>query len=148
MDLIASLDGNCAEPGHALTGTTPLHADAVQPEIPGYVYVTQVSHNHDGKASLFGGGHYRRSHMKQAFVGENLETGKRMTVQEPEVHSIDYHFDLDGEAPVSAPAILCYRTQMFTTRSKVAVVSGIQSGKPELLGLYDGLGHPLERIWK
>ena len=73
---MAKMGGNCGEPGHGLTGTTPLHAAcAEEPEIPAIVYVSEVSHNFQGKAYCYGGGHYRRSHVKQALVGRSEETG-------------------------------------------------------------------------
>lgn len=39
--------------------------------------------------------------------------------------------------------VLCFRTQIFITRSDVVLVSGIQRGEPEIVGRYDSLGNPL-----
>lgn len=44
------------EPGHGLTGTTPLHAVADLAEEPAIAYVSEVSHLWNGKAYVFGGG--------------------------------------------------------------------------------------------
>ena len=41
------------------------------------------------------------------------------------------------------PAVMAFRTQFFVTRSRVAVVKGLSSGKPELAGLYSALGEPV-----
>ena len=38
---------------------------------------------------------------------------------------------------------MSFRTQFFVTRSRVAVVKGLSSGKPELAGLYSALGEPV-----
>ena len=39
---IRKLGGHQGEPGHALTGTTPLHAVLDLPEIPALVYVSEI----------------------------------------------------------------------------------------------------------
>ena len=61
----------------------------------------------------------------------------------PDDSSIDYHFELQQNCPVSAAAVMAFRTQFFVTRSRVAVVKGLSSGKPELAGLYSALGEPV-----
>ncbi|MGU4934810.1 YhfX family PLP-dependent enzyme, partial [Escherichia coli] len=58
--------------------------------------------------------------------------------------SIDYTLPLAGEHPVSSAVVLCFRTQIFITRSDVVLVSGIHHGEPEIVGRYDSLGNPLE----
>ncbi|MDN4592478.1 hypothetical protein NWF35_00825 [Polycladomyces subterraneus] len=40
---------------------------------------------------------------------------------------------------------MAFRTQVFVTRSDVAVVKGLSSGKPELVGIYDSLGKEISR---
>ncbi len=42
--------------------------------------------------------------------------------------SIDYTPPLAGEFPVSSAVVLCFRTQIFVTRSDVVLVSGIHRG--------------------
>ena len=46
------------EPGHGLTGTTPLHAVDDLVEDPAVAYVSEVSHLWNGRAYVFGGGLY------------------------------------------------------------------------------------------
>ena len=147
IPLISELHGTSGEPGHGLTGTTPLHKHSQQVEIPAYVYVSEVSHKFDGKSYCYGGGHYRRGHMENALVGNDLDNAVRTRVVAPDDDSIDYHFELEDKLPVGECVILAFRTQVFTVRSQVAIVSGIQSGRPELLGLYSPLGEKLERNW-
>lgn len=70
LPMLAGLGATHGEPGHALTGTTPLHAiDPQQPERPAYVYVTEVAHLlADGRPALHGGGFYPRSGVKSALI--------------------------------------------------------------------------------
>ena len=61
IPMIAAAGGTHGEPGHGLTGTTPYHAGHPDAEErPGYLYVSEVSHNLGDKAYCYGGGHYRR----------------------------------------------------------------------------------------
>ena len=148
LPLLARLGATHGEPGHALTGTTPLHAlDPHQPERPAYVYVTEVAHTlSDGRPALHGGGFYPRAGMKDALL---YRTGLRLHVQEMPAENIDYYRLLSAPAPGRAEvragdtAVLAFRTQIFVTRSNVAVVSGLSSGTPKLTGLYDPLGRAL-----
>ncbi|HDI6013520.1 TPA: YhfX family PLP-dependent enzyme, partial [Escherichia coli] len=45
--------------------------------------------------------------------------------------------------PVSSAVVLCFRTQIFVTRSDVVLLSGIHRGEPEIVGRYDSLGNSL-----
>ncbi|PWM36313.1 MAG: amino-acid racemase [Clostridiales bacterium] len=139
---IAAAGGTHGEPGHGLSGTTPLHAAADQEEIPAIVYLSEVSHNLDGKAYCYGGGHYRRSHVSQALIG-GLQSGRIVGVTPPTDESIDYHFGLSGECPVSESVVMAFRTQIFVTRSRVALVEGISRGEPAISGIYTAQGQPI-----
>ena len=132
--------GNCGEPGHGLTGTTPMHAVCDMEETPCIVYVSEISHNFEGKAYCYGGGHYRRSHMKYALVGRNLKNAQKMEVLPPSLESIDYHFELEKECEIGVAAVMAFRFQIFVTRSDVVIMEGIHKGKPEIVGVYDSLG--------
>ncbi len=57
---------------------------------------------------------------------------------------IDYTLALAGEYPVSSAVVLCFRTQIFISRSDVVLVSGIHHGEPEIVGRDDSLGNPQE----
>lgn len=143
LPLLARYGATHGEPGHALTGTTPLHAtDRDQPERPAYVYVSEVAHTlADGRPALFGGGFYARAGIRSALIPR---TGARLTVQDAPAENIDYYRLLaPGDARVGDTAVLAFRTQIFVTRSNVAVVSGLSAGTPKLNGLYDPLGRPL-----
>ena len=58
VQALAEAGATQIEPGHGLTGTTPLHAVEDLPEIPAVVYLTEVSHLAGGEAFCFGGGLY------------------------------------------------------------------------------------------
>jgi predicted amino acid racemase len=149
LALLARHGATHAEPGHALTGTTPLHAvDTHQPERPAYVYVTEVAHTlADGRPAVLGGGFYPRARIKQALLPRS---GARLAVQDAPAENIDYYRLLDVPATPDAArigdtAVLAFRTQIFVTRSNVAVVAGLSRGTPRLCGLYDALGRALDQ---
>lgn len=133
--------GNCGEPGHGLTGTTPLHACNEAEELPSVVYVSEISHNFAGTAYCYGGGHYRRSHVTNVLTGRSFETAEKLKVIPPTNESIDYHFGISKECPVGDTAVMAFRFQIFVTRSDVALVKGIAKGKPQIVGIYDSLGN-------
>ncbi|GAA1371141.1 alanine racemase [Streptomyces beijiangensis] len=144
LPLLAELGATHGEPGHSLTGTTPLHArDPHQPEKPAYVYVSEVAHTlADGRPAIYGGGFYARAGIKDALLPR---TGLRLPVQDAPAENIDYYRLLDAPGPgadvqAGDTAVLAFRTQIFVTRSKVAVVAGLSTGAPRLAGLYDSLG--------
>ncbi|MFH9488636.1 alanine racemase [Streptomyces halstedii] len=147
LPLLAELGATHGEPGHALTGTTPLHAlDPGQPEKPAYVYVSEVAHTlDDGRPAIHGGGFYSRSRIRGALLPR---TGTRLGVRPAPAENIDYYRLLDpperaSDVRVGDTALLAFRTQIFVTRSTVAVVSGLSSGTPRLNGLYDSHGRAL-----
>lgn len=148
IPLLKQLGVTHGEPGHALTGTTPLHAYEKQPEIPSMVYVSEVSHIYDGRAYVYGGGHYRRSRAEGALVGSSFDSMVENVLEIDPIspENIDYYGALvmkNRPAAIGDTAIFSYRTQIFVTRSHVALVEGIQNGKPRLVGVYDNLGKKL-----
>lgn len=144
IPLIKEIGGTQGEPGHALTGTTPLHAKLDLPEKPAMVYVSEVSHNLDGRAYFYGGGYYRRGHLGSALIRNN-ESLVTDTVEPFSDENIDYYLSTTNEHPVGSTVIAAFRTQIFVTRSDVAVVSGIQKGTPKVEGIYDSLGNLIRR---
>lgn len=137
--------GTHGEPGHGLTGTTPLHATRDEVEIPSIVYVSEISHNLDDSSYCYGGGYYRRSNTMNAFVGSNIENAKKLEFQTPSLESIDYYLGLTGNANIGDTVVFANRSQIFVTRSHVAVVKGIQNGNLEVVGIYDSLGSQIGR---
>ncbi len=144
VGLVSSLGGTHMEPGHGLTGTTPYHAacDQVEERVA-YAYVSEVSHNLADRGYCYGGGHYRRGHLSHALVGSSLDDARWVGATPPTDESIDYHFELSESCCVKDGVLMCFRTQVFVTRSEVAVVSGLSEGSPKLEGIYDSQGHRL-----
>lgn len=132
------------EPGHGLSGTTPLHAFNEASELPCVMYVSEVSHALKDKSECYGGGHYRRSNVENALVGSNLSDLKLTRVIPPDLESIDYHFGLDGRLGVNDTVLMAFRFQIFVTRSTVCIVKGVQCGEPEILGFFTSVGGRLE----
>ncbi|AEE92154.1 putative amino acid racemase [Tepidanaerobacter acetatoxydans Re1] len=145
IPLLKELGVTCGEPGHAFTGTTPLHVKALEPEKSAIVYVTEVSHVDGNRAYVFGGGFYPRSKMKKAYIPDQK---RLLDVEELPPESIDYYSAVitdECNLHVGDTAIYSFRTQIFVTRSKVAVVKGIQSGNPKLLGVFNSLGDEISK---
>ena len=144
IPFIKRIGGSQGEPGHALTGTTPLHAVENLVEKPAMVYVSEVSHQFKGQSYIFGGGYYRRGHLNHVLLadGKTRSLAKACSFSN---ESIDYYLGLEKEWPIGLTTIMSFRTQVFVTRSEVAVVKGIQSGKPEIVGIYDSQGKLMRR---
>jgi len=140
IEKIYTCGGTHGEPGHGLTGTTPLHSIRDEVEIPSIVYVSEISHNLDDSCYCYGGGYYRRSNTENALVGKTVESAKKFIFEKPSLESIDYYLELKGKANVGDTTVIASRSQIFVTRSHVAVVKGIQKGNPEIVGIYDSLG--------
>lgn len=149
IPLIKEIGGTHGEPGHAFTGTMPINADIDQIEVPSIVYVSEISHIFDGKAYAYGGGYYRRGHVKKALVGKNLEESLNnvLNAQKLTPTNIDYYgaLEIDNKnVNVGDTVIYAFRTQIFVTRSEVALVKGIKGGNPKLIGIYDSLGNRIK----
>lgn len=145
LPLLASFGVTHAEPGHALTGTLPSNQDGTQPERIAMVWVSEISHHFQGNSYCYGGGYYRRGNARNALVflpGNNVPCETHL--QPIDESSIDYHLPLAGEFPISSVVMLCFRTQIFVTRSDVVLVAGIQSGRADIVARYDSQGNALE----
>jgi predicted amino acid racemase len=141
-----------AEPGSALTGSTPLHAFSEQPERPAMVYVTEIAHKLDDRAFVFGGGFYARGHVKEAMVvGDRDAVPVHLAAEPLPAEAIDYYGTLIGSrndvdsVRVGDTAVYAFRTQIFVKQSTVAVVAGIPDGSPSVIGLFDSDGKPRQR---
>jgi predicted amino acid racemase len=148
LPLLKDMGGTHGEPGHALTGTTPLHGDNILEEKPAMVYVSEISHCFDDKAYVYGGGFYRRSRMKKAMVGKDFEKMKEniFEIEEIDPEAIDYYGTLklgNKSVEVGDTVIYAFRTQIFVTRSEVVLVEGIQKNNPKIIGVYDSQGNEI-----
>ena len=141
LELMAEHGCNCGEPGHGLTGTTPLHVDHEQPEKSCIAYVSEISHNFDGLGYCYGGGFYRRGHAENALVGTSAGALRPVKVIPPSVEAIDYHFGLSESCAVGETVIMAFRFQVFVTRSDMVLIEGVSSGEPVVSGVWDSLGN-------
>lgn len=141
LDCISTSGGNSAEPGSALVGLTPNNRDGGAVEIPAILYLSEVSHNCNDKGFCYGGGYYRRGEILHAMVGNSIADSTTVGVTKPNSDNIDYHFELAEPCPVGASVIMCFRTQVFVTRSRVVTISGLHSGNPMIEGVYTAQGN-------
>ena len=150
---LAAAGATQVEPGHGLTGTTPLHALSDDlPELPAAAYVTEVSHNYGGRAYCFGGGLYIDpvfpDYQVQALVapGGDLDRAFLADAEIPPPSMIDYYGMLtppDGQHIRPGDTVVFgFRIQAFVTRAYVVPISGVRSGKPEALGVWASDGRP------
>lgn len=137
MEMIYKYGGTHGEPGHSLTGTAPFSRD-FGVEIPAYLYLSEISHNFSDKSYFYGGGYYPRGNVEFGYVGNEVVKVNKFSAE-----NIDYYLSLDGKKTIFSPIILCFRTQIFVTRSDVVLIEGIKEGNVKIVGRYSGQG--LER---
>jgi len=126
------------EPGHGLTGTTPLHAVRDEPELPAALYVSEISHHHGGRAYCYGGGLYVDPvfppYQVQALVSRDgdLAAATRVDADLPPPAAIDYYGMLHQPPGVrlaaGSSAVFGFRIQAFHTRAPVVALAGVAAG--------------------
>jgi predicted amino acid racemase len=134
-----------AEPGHALTGTTPLAAAVDTEERPAICYLSEVSHRDAEHVAVFGSGFYARGHAREGLLVRGAER-RRLPLEPLNLDAIDYYRRLradGGRADVGDPVVFAFRFQAFTSRARVATVEGVGAGVPRLIGLHDSNGRAL-----
>jgi predicted amino acid racemase len=136
MELLASAGASQVEPGHGLTGTTPLSYLEETPEIPAIAYVSEVAHHHMGRAYVFGGGLYRDPVLGEipTFAAVISPHGKFETheVDMPNLGAIDYYAILSPSKtgylpPVGTSVIFGFRPQVFVTRGLTVGIKDVGS---------------------
>ncbi len=126
------------EPGHGLSATTPYHARHDTYEKQCVVYLSEISHCLNGMAYYYGGGYYRRGHIENALVINEKRTIEKVIL--PNIDSIDYYLGLKNKFPVGSSVVMAFRFQAFVCRSDICLIEGLSKDKPEIIGLYNGLG--------
>ena len=152
LGLLASCGATQVEPGHGLTGTTPLHAVQELPEIPAVLYLSEVAHIHQGVPLCFGGGLYVDpvfgDYGARAVVAHDPSEASTepVPVDMPDPAGIDYYARLhpDGHRSVAegATVIFGFRVQAFVTRASVVGLAGVSEGRPRVAGVWNGFGDP------
>lgn len=160
MKILAEKGSTHGEPGHGFTGTTPWHAFEDLPEIPAWVYVSEVSHLLGNTAFVFGGNFmsadmcigiwtYQYNHFRVlTLVGSNPETVMENRILGQIVPGyFDYYVPIypreEDKVEVGDTVVYGVRNQVFASRTKVAVVSGIQNKRAKMLGIFDRTGNML-----
>ena len=151
---LASAGATQVEPGHGLTGSTPLHAVRELPERPAMLYLSEIAHTYNGRPYCFGGGLYIDpvfpTYDVQALVGADPDTALNNPVNAtiPPPSAIDYYGIL--EPNINKPirtgdtVIFGFRAQAFVTRAYIVPVSGISKGTPAVEGIWTPDGRPVE----
>lgn len=141
------------EPGHALTGTTPLHAVHDLAELPAVCYLSEVSHLYDSRAFTFGGGLYVDPvfppYQVRALVAGRDGSTSEVNATLPPSSAIDYYAQLDvRERPgivAGDSVVFGFRVQAFVTRAYTAGIAGLDVGRPAVAGIWSADGSPT--IW-
>ena len=150
LGMLAEAGATQVEPGHGLTGTTPLHAVRELPEQPAVLYLSEVAHVHQGVPFCFGGGLYIDPvfgdyAVRAVVAGDAGEVeSANATVDMPAAEAIDYyaklHLDADRSVSEGATVVFGFRVQAFVTRAFVVGVSGISSGEVRVTGIWNAFG--------
>jgi predicted amino acid racemase len=154
METLANAGATQVEPGHGLTGTTPLHAVRDLPEEPAVLYLSEISHVHNGHPYCFGGGLYVDpvfpEYDMKVLTGKNGDEAFKepVSVKIPPPNAIDYYGilqpDNDRKFGVGDSVIFGFRIQAFVTRAYVVPVSGLAKGKPVVEGIFTTDGRKVE----
>ncbi|MDR1613270.1 MAG: alanine racemase [Planctomycetota bacterium] len=149
MAKLAEEGATQVEPGHALTGTTPLHAVRELPESPAVVYLSEIAHVYNGSPYCFGGGLYIDpvfpGYRAEALVGSDPDQAfaNRIQVEFPPANAIDYYGILhpNGKPAASGDSVVFgFRPQAFVTRAYVSAISGAASENPRVEGIWKSDG--------
>ena len=144
------------EPGNGLHGTTPLHAVEDLPEAPAVLYLSEVSHLHQGRGYCFGGGLYIDPvfpdyDVKAVVSAEPTSNRSALArVEIPPPSAIDYYGMID-QADVPGiregdSVVFGFRGQAFVTRANVVGISGAAQGRPWAGAVENGFGNPV--LWR
>jgi predicted amino acid racemase len=168
-EMLAKNGATHMEPGHSLTGTLPYNAIVEDtPEIPGLVFVSEISHFYQGYPLAYGESYMTTStigSLRSESMGEyvnacvgsdpdqlfnNMMPARPQSYQHHDTTWYMYAALLPGQenakVKVSDTVVMSFRPQIYRTSSaRVAVLSGVRRGKPKLLGLFDRSGIMLDR---
>jgi predicted amino acid racemase len=154
LPMLARAGATQIEPGHGLTGTTPLHVFEDLPEIPAVVYLSEVSHLIGDEAFCFGGGLYIDpvfpDYIPRAVVSREPTASRSALkpVEIPAAAAIDYYGMIQNHAAPAArigdSVVFGFRPQAFVTRAFTVGVSGLSRGAPVVEAVHDAFGRVAE----
>ena len=150
LGMLAEAGATQVEPGHGLTGTTPLHGVQDLPEQPAVLYLSEVAHIHQGVPLCFGGGLYIDpvfgDYQVRAVVAHDPSEVRTepVPVDMPAPAAIDYYARLHpGESRTvaeGATVVFGFRVQAFVTRTLIVGLTGVSSGRAQVAGIWNGFG--------
>lgn len=156
IEMLAKAGATQVEPGHGLTGTTPLSAVVETIERPAIAYVTEVMHHHQGKAFVLGGGLYMDPVLgdipTKAAVFTESGDFEILEADMPNPGAIDYYAALNPNKngalpPIGSTVIFGFRPQVFVSRGMTVGIEN-SSTKPKALNHYGSSGaKTLVRDW-
>ena len=154
LNQLAEAGATQVEPGHGLTGTTPLHAGRDLPEVPAICYLSEISHVHAGVPLCFGGGFYLdpvfdRYSPKALVAADPSDLAEAPVPMDfPDPAGIDYYarlHPLPNRRVGEGDTVICgFRVQAFVARAFMVGLSGVASGAPAVVGVWDTLGRPAQ----
>ena len=154
LPMLAAAGATQIEPGHGLTGTTPLHVFEDLPEIPAVIYLSEVSHLIGDEAFCFGGGFYIDpvfpDYPLQAVVSREPTSARTAlkSVEIPGAAAIDYYGMIQNGGPSKArigdSVVFGFRPQAFVARAYTVGISGLSKGAPVVEEIYDAFGRVAE----
>ena len=155
IEPLAKAGATHIEPGHGMTGTTPISVVKDLPERPAILYLTEVSHVMGNTAYIFGGGMWVDpvfpSYQMIGLVHRdpNAIFTQKVKAKFAPYELIDYYGDLmpesDQDVRINDAVIFGYRPQVFVTRSYTAILTGVQTGHPKVIGTFDRTAHQISR---
>ena len=155
LDLLANAGATQVEPGHGLTGTTPIHAWHDLDEAPALLYLSEVAHSHQGTPLCYGGGLYVDpvfgDYEATALLAHdpselNLEP---VPAEIPDPSAIDYYTRLhpaSGRAvEEGASVVFGFRIQAFVTRARIVGLENVSAGNARVVGCWNSFGQPMNQ---
>ena len=156
LDVLASAGATQVEPGHGLTGTTPLHAVQQLPEQPAVLYLSEIAHIHQGLPFCFGGGLYIDpvfgDYEVRAVVAHDPSEASTepLRVDMPNAAAIDYYAKLhphnNRQVAEGATVIFGFRVQAFVARAFVVGLEGVSTGHAQVAGIWNCFGDPVPQV--
>ena len=154
LGMLAEIGATQVEPGHGLTGSTPLHATAELPERPAVLYLTEVAHLHQDVPLCFGGGLYVDPvfdpYQTRVVAARNPEDVglAPVPIDMPDPAGIDYYARLhppEGRRLQEGDTVIAgFRIQAFVTRAWVVGLKGVSAGTPVVAGIWNVDGAPVD----
>jgi len=155
LGMVAEAGATQVEPGHGLTGTTPLHGVQDLPEQPAVLYLSEVAHIHQGVPLCFGGGLYIDpvfgDYQVRAIIAHDPSevSTEAVPVDMPAPAAIDYYARLHpGESRTvaeGATVVFGFRVQAFVTRTLIVGLTGVSSGRAQVAGIWNGFGDEVSK---